>query len=173
LKTKKKKHGSGTKIFIALLVISPVFILYLAYVQQPHTSSSSQVSSTTSPLLLVDDFSIVPIRYGCGYHTDGLKFVSLHVQLQNDKNLTFHYLSAKIMFASYTLANDTVVQVNQQWTDNNPTFGKVHEFDLPANSNVPKLGPKIISVEFIITAYIQEIPQPIIRTVAEPLTFRC
>lgn len=147
-----------------------VLVLYLVYVRQPPTSSttSSQISSTTSPLLSVDDFSIVPMTYLCGYQTNGLKFVSLHAQLQNDKNLAFHYLSAKIVFANYTLANGTVVQVNQQWTDNNPTFDTTHAFDLPANFKVLKSGPKIVSVEFIITAYVQEIPQPIIRTVTAP-----
>lgn len=82
------------------------------------------------------------------------------------KIMTFQFLSAKIIFTNYTLANGTVVTVNQQWTDENQTFATIHTFTLLANFKVPNSGPKIVKVEFIITAYVQEmLPQPITKLV--------
>jgi hypothetical protein len=168
----KKKRGWGTKLFAALIVLGLLVVITSAVMKSnpsaSSSTSSSQIYSVTTPVLSADDFSIVPTIYICGYHTDGLRFVSQNARMQNDKNIAFHYLSAKIIFANYTLANGTVVQVNQQWTDNSQTFDTTHAFSLPADSNVQQSGPKIIGVEFVVIAYVQEVSQPIIRTVTTP-----
>jgi hypothetical protein len=168
---RKKKNGRGTKIFVALIVLGILAVIASAVMQSsPSTSftTTSQTSSITSSALLAGDFSIVPTIFLCGYHTNDLKFATLSAQLRNDKNMAFHYLSAKITFANYTLANGTVVQVNQQWVDNSPTFDTTHTFSLPADFAVPRSGPKIVSIEFIVTANVQEVSQPITRTVTAP-----
>lgn len=170
-KKPKKKRGPGTRIFIAIFLVGIVFVLYLIYAQQapPSSITSSQISSITTPSLSPDDFSIVWTAYACTNGNNGLKSVTVNTQLQNQKNIAFHYISAEIVFANYTLANGTVVQVNEQWADNNRTFGTTHTFNLAFNSQVLNSGPKITQVEFIIAADVQEVGQPIIGLVTTPV----
>ena len=83
-------------VLLALVIIILVGITASALRQGNQTVSTtttssviSQISSTTSPLLSANDFSITPTMGTCGFRTNGLKFDTLQAQLQNDKNHDF------------------------------------------------------------------------------------
>lgn len=169
MKPKKKKGSWGTKLFVGFIVLAFLAIVAIAVMQsKPSTSqtTASQTSLMNSQSLSASDFSIVPTIYICVNGNNGLKSASVQAQLQDNKNMAFHYVSATIMFANYTLANGTVITVNQQWADSNQTFDTTHTFNLPADFNVPNSGMKITNVEFVITAKTQEVDQPIIQLVS-------
>jgi len=130
------------------------------------TSSTSGPSSSTTSPLSINDFNISPVPFTiCLNGSNGFKIESLQASIQNNLNLPFHYISATIIFANYTLANGTVVTVNHQWIDKNQTFNTTHTFNLGADFKIPNGGMKIVNVEFVITAYVQEVSQPITKLV--------
>jgi hypothetical protein len=126
------------------------------------------VWSQTSPLS-ANDFYFGHIDRICGYDAHHLRFLRVNATLQNNKNTPFHFLSAKVSMVSYTLSNGTVVPVNLEWIDNETTFSTIHMISWQAQSNMPVGGPTpIASIEFVVTASIQEVAQQIILPVAIP-----
>ncbi|MGA2626027.1 MAG: hypothetical protein ABSF63_03070 [Candidatus Bathyarchaeia archaeon] len=176
MKPKKKKGGLGNKLFVGIIALALVAIIALAVFQsnpsKNETMTTSQASSSPSPLT-ANDFNITPIGYACVLGINGFKSVTVPAQLQNDKGIAFHYVSATIIFANYTLANGTVITVNQQSTDKSQTYNTTHSFNLGAESAIPNSGVKITQVEFVITAYVQETSEPIIRLVVQPTPGNC
>jgi hypothetical protein len=169
MKRKKKKGSRGTKLSVGLIALAFLAIGAIAVMHANpsiNQTMTSQTPSISSQSLSVKDFSIVPMIYICVNGNNGFKFASLRAQLQNDKNMTFRYVSGTIIFANYTLANGTVITVNQQWADSNQTFDTTHAFNLLADFNVPNSGMKITNVDFVITAKTQEVAQPIIQLVS-------
>jgi hypothetical protein len=162
-------NGSTLPHNIALTISWTYFFVgfapYLVLSTNTTSSTSGPSSSTTSPLS-INDFNISPVPFTiCLNGSNGFKIESLQASIQNNLNLPFHYISATIIFANYTLANGTVVTVNHQWIDKNQTFNTTHTFNLGADFKIPNGGMKIVNVEFVITAYVQEVSQPITKLV--------
>lgn len=155
---KKKQSHLARNAFILLVVLLSIFALISAFSQLP---PSSRVSISSSGLS-ASDFEIVGTTSLCGFaNVTGLKWLVVNAQLENHKNIAFHFLSARIMIVNYTLADGTVVSAGEVKTDNTPTFGAAHAFSINVDTKVPKSGPKITNIQFMITVYIQEIPEPI------------
>jgi len=158
-------------ILLTLVILILVGIAASTFRQGAQTVSTTTSSSTTGQTFLTsisspsNGFSILSTAFYCVNGTNGLKSATLLAELQSNKNESFHYLSGTITFANYTLANGTVVTVNHQWIDKNQTFDKTHTFYLEADSKISNSGTKIVQAEFIITAHVQEVPQPITKLV--------
>jgi hypothetical protein len=153
-------------VLILLSIVSIIFILFSSLPRPNPFPTNSSTAYTSISQLSVYDFSL-HIATACGYdNANGLKFLSVSEFLHNDKNMTFHLLSAKIVFLNYSLANGTVVTVNREWMDNNQTFATTsHDSNFLAYLAVLKTGPRILSAEFIVTAQVRELAEPFVQVV--------
>jgi hypothetical protein len=166
---KRKKRSHLTRnlfVLFFLIVIALIVGSLLNQSNQVPSISSTASASTNGPLLTANDFNVA-MATACGYQTtNGFKFLNVVEYFSNNRSMAFHFLSAKIVFLNYTLTNGTVVTVNRQWTDNNQTFATTsRKFNFIYYSQVAESGPKLRSAEFIITANIQELPEPFVETV--------
>jgi len=84
-------------------------------------------------------------------------------------NLSFHFISANTILANFTLSNGTVVPVNNHVADNQATYDVQHLISVQLN--LPHLPPGIgiKEADFTITAYVQEVADPIVLRVSEPI----
>jgi hypothetical protein len=114
------------------------------------------------------------IRYGiaCG-HDNGMDFISITTLVRNIHDTNFHFTSEQIQFVQYILVNGTVVPLNAQFTDNNQTFNALHESKFIFHLNTPATAPKIASIEFVVTAHVQETDQPIVQSATEQTADIC
>ena len=162
-KSKKKRSHLVRNAFIVIFFILVSVILIDALNQTSQSSTQTSTTSEASSQLLASDFSIVPTKGDCGFITStGLKAFILSAELQNSKSLPFHFVVAQISIANYTLTNGTVIVSNEQQSDNVTSYGTSHSFNnIEVYTDVPKSGPKITSIDFIATIYVQEVPGPI------------
>jgi hypothetical protein len=157
-KTKNNRSHLARNVFILVVVLLTMLALVGALNQLPPTS---QVS-TSSSALSAGDFYVASTGYLCIIANDtGFKVLDMTSQLTNHRNIAFHFLSAKILVANYTLANGTVVSLNKMESDTVPTFEAVHRLSISVDTNIPKSGPKITNIGLTITVYIQEVSEPI------------
>ncbi len=173
-KAKKKRSHTGRNLFVIAFIAAFLLIVTNAILQSNPSStqrssispSTSSAASTNGLSLLERDFQVTSQIGICGYDTNHFKISQVTAVLQNNQSIAFHFLSANILFVNYTLANGTVVTVNEVRTDYTPAYGTSHTFNLIAHFKVLASGPKIIKIIFVITANVQEVPEPIVRVVS-------
>ena len=162
-KSKKKRSHLVRNAFILIFCILILGILIDALNQSNQASTQTSTTSQVSPQLLASDFSIVPTKGDCGFiNSNNLKAFILSAELQNSKSLPFHFVVAQISIVNYTLANGTVIVSNEQQSDNVTSYSTTHSFNnIEVFTKIPKSGPKIASIDFIATIYVQEVQGPI------------
>jgi len=159
-KPKKKRPHLVRNAFIVIFFILVSAIVIDALNQSNVGSTQSSTVSTDSVPLSSSDFYIVPTKGDCGFFgsSDNLKGFVLSAELRNNKDEPFHFVVAQILVANYTLTNGTVIASDQQQGDNFTSYGTSHSFSVDVFTKIPKSGPKISSIEFIATVYVQEVP---------------
>jgi hypothetical protein len=175
---KKKSHRARELLILAFIVAIILIAAKSAFQSTSSTTQSSTVSlssslavSTTSTPVVASEFQVVQQTGFCGYDTNNLKFAQIQGVLQNNQSLFFHFLSAKIIFVNYTLANGTVISVNETHYDNTQTNATSHSLSFLVDSKIPKTGPKIATADFVVIANVEGVSEPIVRLVS--LTVDC
>jgi hypothetical protein len=140
-----------------------VAVILIDALNQSNQGSTQTSTPSASSQLLPSDFYIVPTKGDCGFITSSsLKAFILSAELHNNKDLPFHFVVAQISIVNYTLANGTVIVSNEQQSDNITSYGTTHSFDnIEVYTTLPKTSPKIATIDFVATVYVQEVSGPI------------
>ena len=156
MKSKKKSWSSKRILLITVLAIVIVWAIYSL--------------STTPVQLKSSDFFIISEPQTCGTsHTTGKPALLMTFNLGNHMNLPFHFVSATTVLVNFTLSNGQVISVNQQVTDNTPSYDTQHsisvQFNLP---NLPS-GITVTQADFTLTVFVQEVSSSMYMQLSEPI----